>query len=50
MALAYRRALLKISGEALAGEKGVGLDYAVVETAGGPDQVGPRHGRRSSAW
>ena len=32
MALAYRRALLKISGEALAGEKGQGLDYAVVET------------------
>jgi len=32
MALAYRRALLKISGEALAGERGVGLDYGVVET------------------
>jgi uridylate kinase len=32
MALAYRRALLKISGEALSGEKGVGLDYGVVET------------------
>ena len=31
MPLAYRRALLKISGEALAGEKGQGLDYAVVE-------------------
>jgi len=31
MALAYRRALLKISGEALAGEKGQGLDYGVVE-------------------
>ena len=31
MALAYRRALLKVSGEALAGEKGQGLDYAVVE-------------------
>ncbi len=31
MALAYRRALLKISGEALAGGKGVGLDYAVVD-------------------
>jgi uridylate kinase len=31
MALAYTRALLKISGEALAGEKGVGLDYHVVE-------------------
>jgi uridylate kinase len=29
-ALAYRRALLKLSGEALAGEKGFGLDYAVV--------------------
>jgi uridylate kinase len=32
MALAYARALLKISGEALAGEKGVGLDYRVIET------------------
>jgi uridylate kinase len=31
MALAYRRALLKISGEALAGRRGVGLDYGVVE-------------------
>ena len=30
-ALAYRRALLKLSGEALAGERGFGLDYAVVE-------------------
>jgi uridylate kinase len=32
MALAYRRALLKISGEALAGARGVGLDYGVVES------------------
>lgn len=32
MALAYRRALLKLSGEALAGARGVGLDYGVVET------------------
>jgi uridylate kinase len=31
MALAYTRALLKISGEALAGDKGIGLDYHVVE-------------------
>ncbi|MBM4187464.1 MAG: UMP kinase [Gemmatimonadetes bacterium] len=31
MALAYRRALLKISGEALSGERGQGLDYGVVE-------------------
>ncbi len=31
MALAYTRALLKISGEALAGDKGFGLDYSVVE-------------------
>jgi uridylate kinase len=35
MALAYRRALLKISGEALAGERGVGLDYGVVEGLAG---------------
>lgn len=31
MALAYTRALLKISGEALGGEKGQGLDYGVIE-------------------
>ena len=31
MALAYPRALLKISGEALGGDKGFGLDYHVVE-------------------
>jgi uridylate kinase len=31
MTLAYTRALLKISGEALAGEKGFGLDYTIVE-------------------
>lgn len=31
MSLAYTRALLKISGEALAGDKGFGLDYSVVE-------------------
>ena len=32
MAVAYRRALLKISGEALAGARGVGLDYQVIES------------------
>ena len=32
MRRAYTRALLKLSGEALAGEKGYGLDYRVVET------------------
>ncbi|HEU4648353.1 MAG TPA: UMP kinase [Gemmatimonadales bacterium] len=32
MALAYSRALLKLSGEALGGEKGVGLDFRVVES------------------
>ena len=31
MSLAYRRALLKLSGEALAGETGAGIDFAVVE-------------------
>jgi uridylate kinase len=31
VALAYTRALLKISGEALGGEKGSGLDFHVVE-------------------
>jgi uridylate kinase len=31
MALAYTRALLKISGEALGGEKGSGLDFHTVE-------------------
>ena len=31
MALAYKRALLKLSGEALAGEKGSGIDFRAVE-------------------
>jgi len=35
VALAYRRALLKISGEALAGPRGVGVDYGVVESLAG---------------
>ncbi len=35
MPLAYRRALLKISGEALAGERGFGLDYGLVEGLAG---------------
>ncbi len=35
MALAYRRALLKISGEALAGPRGVGVDYGAVESLAG---------------
>ena len=34
-ALASRRALLKISGEALAGARGFGLDYAVLERLAG---------------
>jgi uridylate kinase len=29
--LTYRRALLKLSGEALAGDRGFGFDYAVIE-------------------
>ena len=31
MAAAYRRALLKLSGEALAGDRGAGIDYDVIE-------------------
>ena len=31
MALTYRRALLKLSGEALAGERGFGLDFTVAD-------------------
>ncbi len=41
MALAYARALLKVSGEALAGEKGVGVDFKVVETLA--DQIKTVH-------
>jgi uridylate kinase len=41
MALAYARALLKVSGEALAGEKGVGVDFGVVETLA--DQIKTVH-------
>ncbi|MBD5142398.1 MAG: UMP kinase [Oscillospiraceae bacterium] len=32
MELKYKRILLKLSGEALAGEKKIGLDYAVIHT------------------
>ena len=31
MTLTYRRALLKLSGEALAGDRGFGLDFGVVD-------------------
>jgi uridylate kinase len=41
MALAYASALLKLSGEALAGEKGQGLDFRVVESLA--DQVKAVH-------
>jgi len=41
MALAYPRALLKVSGEALAGEKGVGVDFKVVEALA--DQIKTVH-------
>ena len=43
MAAAYRRALLKLSGEALAGERGVGLDYGVIERLAG--EIREAHGR-----
>ncbi len=35
MSLAYHRALLKLSGEALAGEKSFGIDFSVVERLAG---------------
>ena len=38
-ALTYQRALLKISGEALAGERGFGIDYGVVERLAGEIQA-----------
>lgn len=44
MALAYRRALLKISGEALAGSRGVGLDYQVVDRLAGEIKAVHGHG------
>jgi uridylate kinase len=43
MPLAYRRALLKLSGEALAGERGVGLDYSVIERLS--HEIRDAHGR-----
>lgn len=33
--MAYRRALLKLSGEALAGARGTGLDYEIIESLAG---------------
>src|SRR4026208_2619734 len=44
MALAYTRALLKISGEALAGDKGFGLDYHMVEAFAEEIKAGPALG------
>ena len=44
MSLRYRRALLKISGEALAGERGFGLDFAVIERLAGEVQAVRREG------
>jgi uridylate kinase len=44
MALAYTRALLKISGEALAGDKGFGLDYPMVEAFA--EEIKAVHGLR----
>ena len=32
MPLKYKRVLLKLSGEALAGDKGFGIDYDVIRT------------------
>jgi uridylate kinase len=43
MRRAYQRALLKLSGEALAGERGYGLDYRVVE--GFADELHTVHAR-----
>lgn len=43
MALAYGRALLKLSGEALAGERGIGFDYQVVERLA--DEIRDVHAR-----
>ncbi|HXG45710.1 MAG TPA: UMP kinase [Gemmatimonadales bacterium] len=43
MRRAYHRALLKLSGEALAGERGFGLDYRVVE--GFADELHTVHAR-----
>jgi uridylate kinase len=44
VSLAYRRALLKISGEALAGERGFGLDLAVIERLADEVQAVRREG------
>jgi uridylate kinase len=43
MRRAFRRALLKLSGEALAGDKGFGLDYRVAETTA--DEIKLAHAR-----
>ena len=46
----FRRVLLKISGEALMGDREFGLDAEVVDRIAGDVHDGPRHGRRRSAW
>jgi len=40
-ALAYRRVLLKLSGEALAGERGFGIDFPVIDRL--TDEIGSVH-------
>jgi uridylate kinase len=40
--LAYRRALLKVSGEAFAGSAGAGIDFAVIERVS--DELKAVHG------
>ena len=50
MALAYTRALLKLSGEALAGEKGIGLDFHVVEAFAEEIKAVHALGVRLASW
>ena len=45
MALKYQRILLKISGEALGGEKGTGFDEPTMDAICGGVKKGPRPGR-----
>ena len=49
MRRAYTRALLKLSGEALAGERGYGLDYRVVDALRRRAAAGPRPRRAAVA-
>ena len=48
--LRFRRVLLKLSGEALAGDKGYGIDLGVIAPIARDIAAAAHAGRRSASW